>query len=353
MTFFIQSEVLKKTKSAYSLSKVDVNESSGNWRLKTDMKLTISGAVALKKVPSNLHPGLKNSWVKLLEKMVLKIQERSPISFKLILVACALDPVRMASDPENVQTLFDAIVAIMYQNKRLNAKQSDAAKEQFSDFLRKIVKVNKNEFLAFDFKVTRVDEFLGFYVTSNVYTEFWLVCKFIFTLSHGQSAVERGFNINNETMVDNLKEMSLTSLRSVYDEIVQHGSIRSFPIDTSLLISCKAAASKYFKDLEVKRNDDKDEAKTLKRKQVSDDLAVAKKNKFDTDKLASEFDNDADMLLSKANESEDLQEMKKLVAEADSFKKLSKEKKKLVDEYCTTIQKMEEELSSLNKSHKK
>ena len=113
MSFFIQSEVLKKANSAYLLSKVDANESSGNWRLKADMKLTISCAVALKKVPSNLHPGLKNSWVKLLEAMVLKIQERSPISFKLIRVACALDPVRMASDSENVQTLFDAIVAIM------------------------------------------------------------------------------------------------------------------------------------------------------------------------------------------------------------------------------------------------
>ena len=195
--------------------------------------------------------------------------------------------------------------------------------------------------------------FWAFMFTSKVYTEFWLVCKFIFTLSHGQSAVERGFNINNETMVDNLKKMSLASLRSVYDEIVQHGSIRSFPIDNSLLISCIAAASKYFKDLDEKRNNDKDEAKTLKREQVSDDLAVVKKKKFDTDKLASELDKDADMLLSKANEFKDLQEMKKLVAEADSFKKLSKEKKKLVDEYCTTIEKMEEELSSLNKSHKK
>ena len=88
----------------------------------------------------------------------------------------------------------------------------------------------------------------------------------------------------------------------------------------------------------------------MKRKQVSDDLAVVKKKKV---RYLSELDKDADMLLSKANEFEDLQEMKKLVAEADSFKKLSKEKKKLVDEYCTTIEKMEEELSSLNKSHKK
>ena len=60
------------------------------------------------------------------------------------------------SDPENVQSLFDAIVDIMFKNKRITAKQGDAAKEQFSDFLKKVVRVNKNEFLAFDFKVSRV-----------------------------------------------------------------------------------------------------------------------------------------------------------------------------------------------------
>ena len=43
---------------------------------------------------------------------------------------------------------------------------------------------------------------------------FWHVCIFIFTLCHGQSSVERGFNINKETLVDNLKEKS--SGMSVY-----------------------------------------------------------------------------------------------------------------------------------------
>ena len=44
--------------------------------------------------------------------------------------------------------------------------------------------------------------------------DFWHVCIFIFTLCHGQSSVERGFNINKETLVDNLKEKS--SGMSVY-----------------------------------------------------------------------------------------------------------------------------------------
>ena len=33
---------------------------------------------------------------------------------------------------------------------------------------------------------------------------FWHVCIFIFTLCHGQSSVERGFNINKEILVANL-----------------------------------------------------------------------------------------------------------------------------------------------------
>ena len=114
-----------------------------------------------------------------------------------------------------------------------------AAKEHFDDFLQKVGKCNNNSFGNFDKNNTRVDEFLGFYVNQTVYPGFWYVCKFLFTLSHGQSAVERGFNINKQTLVDNLQEVSVTSLCTVYNEILDHGSIRSFPVNNSLLLSCQ------------------------------------------------------------------------------------------------------------------
>ena len=74
----------------------------------------------------------------------------------------------------------------------------------------------------------------------------------MFTLSHGQSAVEHGFNIKH-TLVNNLKDATFTSLRSVYDEIISHGSIRSFPIDNSLLLSCNSAGTRYENDLEQRK----------------------------------------------------------------------------------------------------
>ena len=55
---------------------------------------------------------------------------------------------------------------------------------------------DETEFLISDFKANCVDDFRRFYVTTK-YSDFSHVCKFIFTLSHGQSAEECGFNINN------------------------------------------------------------------------------------------------------------------------------------------------------------
>ena len=99
--------------------------------------------MALKKVPLNLHQCLKDSWVFMLKAKVEKIQERSPISYKLVLVAAALDPVRLGgSEAETDRSLFNVIVAIMYKNKQMTAKQSDLAKEEFDDFLQKVVKVS-------------------------------------------------------------------------------------------------------------------------------------------------------------------------------------------------------------------
>ena len=227
MGFFIRKETLKTANSTKKLSKLQVSDES-NWRLKTDIKLTTTGAESLKKVPSHLHQGLKKSWVLMLEGMIEKIQEPSPISCKLVQVSATLDSVKMALlQSQTEESLFNGIVDIMYSNKRISSKQGDVAKEQFDDFLQKIVKCNNNSFANFDKKNTRVVECLGFYVNpEKVYPDFWYVCKFVFTLSHGQSAVERGFNINKQILVDNLGAVSLTSLRTVYDKILHHGSIR-------------------------------------------------------------------------------------------------------------------------------
>lgn len=96
------------------------------------MKSTVSVAETLRKVPLNLCQGVKDSWVKLLKSMILKIQERSLFLYKLVLVVCTLYPVRMAtSDPDNILHFFELIVVIIYRHKQITSKQVEAIKEQF------------------------------------------------------------------------------------------------------------------------------------------------------------------------------------------------------------------------------
>ena len=47
----------------------------------------------------------------------------------------------------------------------------------------------------------------------------WEVFRIIFTLSHGQAAVKRGFSVNSELLVENLEEKSLVVSRFVYSSV--------------------------------------------------------------------------------------------------------------------------------------
>ena len=183
----------------------------------------------------------------------------------------------MAShDAETLQSMFDSVVGIMHSKKRISATQGD--QEQFEQFLLKLVALNKNEFLSFNRKVTCLDDFLVFFVcSSSLYNDFWDVCNFVFSLYHGQSSVECKFNVNKQTMVENLEELGLLSLRMVYDEIMYHGgNIKDFPIPTSLL-ACQSAHMKYKNDLDCKKAESEKTEITNKRKLLIEELNIVKK----------------------------------------------------------------------------
>jgi len=82
----------------------------------------------------------------------------------------------------------------------------------------------------------------------------WEVFQIIFTLSHEQAALERGFSINNELMVENMKEESLTASRFVYDTVkssaVHFSEIRLIP---RLKRNVRAAWMRYQLHLEDQR----------------------------------------------------------------------------------------------------
>ena len=247
-----------------------------------------------------------------LKKMVEEIPERSPLGYKLIRVSAALDPRNMVSlDADTLQIMSDVIVGIMHCKKRISGKQGDRVKEQYEQFLQKMVAVNKNQFLDFNMKVTRLDDFLAFYVcSSSLYKDSWYVCNFIFSLCHGQSSVERGFNVNQQTMVENLEELDLTSSRIVYDEIMYYsGEIKDFPIPTSLLSAYQSAHQKYENDLDRKRAESQKVEVTNKRKLLIEELNIVKKRKTDEESLVKQLKDDSTKSIIEAGETSDVAQM--------------------------------------------
>ena len=137
-------------------------------------------------------------------------------------------------------------------------------------------------------------------------------------------------------------------MRSVYDEILYHGGIRSFPIDNSLLLSCQTAGTKYKNELQRKKEESNKSNNDNKRKQLGEELSIIKKKKVEMEDLAKELDADADKFISKAGDTEIVVEMKTFVTKANAFKKSAKEKRDAIAEFKSTIGKMEEELSSFS-----
>ena len=81
------------------------------------------------------------------------------------------------------------------------------------------VKVSQAEFESYDTKLCRLDEFYFSKIGVEKFSDFCLVIKLVLTLSHGQASVERGFSVNENLMVENLKESSLIAQRIIYDHM--------------------------------------------------------------------------------------------------------------------------------------
>lgn len=351
MRFFMPKAVLQKMSSSYLVHKVDV-EDKNNLGLVADIKLTTAAAAELEKnVGKNLHDGLKKSFRTMLQALINKIQERSPVNYKLVRQSACLHPVNLATlSPETLQRMFDGIVGLMYNNRRITSVNADKAKEQFDKFMSTEVKTNKTEFKSFDFKKTRLDEFFKLYTNGGkTYPEMWSVCVFVFTLSHGQSSVERGFNINKDSLKTNLDGTTLVALRTCYDQLLASGNqIKTFPITKELMVSCKLASRRYRDELERKKESTANVERERKRKIVSDEMITAKKTKLDEENLVNELVAEGDSLFKQAaQDGVSPEQMRVLVVKGQSLKDSAKKKEKVVASLAVTLEEMNKKLKKM------
>ena len=147
-------------------------------------------------------------------------------------------------------------------------------------------------------------------------------------LSHGQSAVERGFSINKKLLVDNLQEKSLVSQRMVYDHIKSNKiTIHGYELPSDLLKSCKLSNRCYNAALEDAKKQQKLDMVARKQKLIDEEIQFVKKKKDEVTKCIEVLKMDADKLSIEAKEKRNLEKEKVLKDSKDSIIKMEESKK--------------------------
>ena len=98
----------------------------------------------------------------------------------------------------------------MFKNKRISSVDGDKDKEQFHKFLTNYVPVNRFDFINFDFKVTRLNDFLKIYtIIGGKYPDISLHFHL-----YSQSWVELclHINVNEDYLKNNLHSSILEAL---------------------------------------------------------------------------------------------------------------------------------------------
>lgn len=116
--------------------------------------------------------------------------------------------------------------------------------------------MGRDQFVSFKKIEDSVDTFLYGFMSAggDQYAEILRVMKMLLILSHGQAAVERGFSVNKEVEVENIKHRTLVAQRVICDHVKSvGGGIFNVELSKELLMSARMARQMYDQHLKVER----------------------------------------------------------------------------------------------------
>ena len=131
--------------------------------------------------------------------LVQKVQEHCPLKNQDARCTSSLSPCNMVLDKQKCVKYFDRLVDKLYNLNRISSKHADETKKEYFQLVSFAQNEHKDAFLSFDEKTSYLDSFFVDLMHGSArYRKCWTVFKIVFTLSHGQAAVKRGFSVNKE-----------------------------------------------------------------------------------------------------------------------------------------------------------
>jgi hypothetical protein len=141
----------------------------------------------------------------------------------------------------------------------------------------------------------RLDVFFSKLLESNEsFGHLWVVVKIVLVLLHGQAAVESGFSINEDILVENLTEKSVIAQRVVLNALQYYGGVLKVPLTTELYNSFKSASRRRNVALEERRSRiEKDKMSNKRKHELDGKLAKIESDKANLLKQISDLESEA------------------------------------------------------------
>lgn len=256
------------------VAKVDVGFSA---------KAAMRNILAQSKVPEKdiliFRHECRSYYVGFLKKMC----NRSPLTYPLTRYISCLSPTVALNSMEVTKKRLEYCLDTLVQKNYLTGFSAEKIKNEF-DVLSETTSF-KASLVAWRTQEQRLDQFWWDATSScsKDLSHLQMFIRKILILSHGNAALERGFSINKECLVENLLEESLVAQRTVYDAINVAGGVTEVNIDKNLILSARNAYSRYKDAMEAKRRQAMNEDNKKQKKRETDILVkelAAKKAKL-------------------------------------------------------------------------
>lgn len=219
---FIKPDVIANAKSAAKLVGIEVNDKKQHLKAQ-DVDLGFATKQELKKVHKRKDVSdlmvleFRMQCIEFLVTMTAKMLQRCPLRYPVVSKLKSLDPRHMAVHPKDSTIKFEGLLEIVLNANLRTTSQCESISAQYKLLLQHIPQL-KREFKAFGSEETdRVDVFFHNKMDDKPeFSDLWQLFKSLLCLSHGQADVERGFSINKEMLVENMKERTFVAQRMVY-----------------------------------------------------------------------------------------------------------------------------------------
>lgn len=152
-------------------------------------------------------------------KIVSKLFEKAPLKYPLVR-GLVLDPRVLIKSKETSVRKLSTVLRLFVESGRIEEQNCDDILREFGHFYDHSRMCASDSFRNFNPPMGRLDEFYHEHLSNKAeFLHLWEVVKLVLVLSHGQASVERGFSVNKEVMVENLREHSLIAQQIIYDHV--------------------------------------------------------------------------------------------------------------------------------------